>query len=590
MNKGHLKYTQPITRVHNIFRIRTVVNAVTKMNLKKKFPGDDEIGLILARTGLSKFRKEKIKDRIMRRARDHLLTASYMGLLSRVGRPFGYSSTISGRMLKSYGRDEECPKDALEEAVFIDRIMRLKLTNVYDLQLGKQYTSIRSRPCLYMLYILRGKAWLHEHQIAVATGGERCDPILHDKSTEKIFSSVAKYGKPRKEKLFHFYEDFHIKSQDRKNMTRNVRPLLDWCESMGLVESKEVAKTGGRWYNITERGNRILQMYGKKLPIWSIDFGTFRSAKAAILLLYTYLQMHRLTVGNGFLRQKLKTGLVLSEVSNLVQDIEKQINLTFADNYASLKTEVDFSWEYDVPPDKREEVLTFLKMLTRTYSIKAEEVIETLERSYIDQLRFSLQKEHIAIRETLTGSFAKSTSISEDPILTRVRDLIPSVGILSQYRSDFEKEVAILLRLLNLNAVKYQGQNADRCRKSHVMRFFENNPDILIMNGIECLVECKSSGEWHSPLRTEKGISKEIFLYHQYMPEVKSNSIVLIYEGMVDGKAQKFVHAILQDAKDVVFVTKNYLINSIHKLVLREKLLKVIRKPRRFKAASRILA
>lgn len=590
MKKKPLKFTQPITRVHNIFRIRTVVNAVTKMNLKKEFPGDDEIGLILARTGLSKFRKEKIKDRIMRRARDHLLTACYMGLLTRAGRPFGYSSTTPGKMLQSYARDEECPKDALEEAVFIDRIMRLRLTNVYDLQLGRQYTNVRSRPCLYILHILKRKPWLHEHHIAVATGGERCDPVLFDKTTKRVFSSVSSYRVPSRENLFQFYEDFHITPEDRKNMTRNVRPLLDWCESTGLVESKEVAKTGGRWYNIAKRGNRILRIYGQKLPIWFIDLGTTSSAKAAILLFYMYLRMHNLTVGNSFLRHRLKTGLVLSEVSSLVQDIDKQMNVSFEDDYVSLKTDVDFSWGYDVPPEKREEVFTFLKMLTRTYNIKAEEVVDFLERTYVDQLRFFLQKEHIAVRATLTGSFAKSTSISEDPILAKVKDLIPSVGILSQYRSDFEKEVAILLRLLNLNAIKYQGQLADRCRKSHVMRFFENNPDILIMDGIECIVECKSSGEWRSPLRMEKGVSKEIFLYHQYMPEVKSNSIVLVYEGKIDSKAQKFIYGILQDARDVVFVTRNYLLNSIHRLVLRERLLRVIRKPRRFKAMSRILA
>ncbi len=590
MKKGQLKFTQPITRVHNVFRIRTVVNAVSKMNLKKKFPGDDEIGLVLARTGLSKFRKEKIKDRIMRRARDHLLTACYMGLLSRVGRPFAYSSTISGKMLQSYKRGEECPKDAMEEAVFIDRIMRLKLTNAYDLQLGKQYTEIRSRPCLYILHILKQKPWLHEHHIAVATGAERCDPILSDKSARNVFSSIASYGAPSRENLSQFYKDFHIKPQDRKNMTRNVRPLLDWCESVGLVESKEVVKTRGRWYNITERGSHVLKMYGEKLPIWFIDLGTFSSAKAAILLFYTYLNLYGLTVGNSFLRHKLKTGLVLSKISDLIQDIEKQMNIAFEDNYARLTTSLDFSWGYDVPPEKREEVRSFLKLLAHTYRMKAEEVIESLERSYIDQLRFYLQKEHIAVRATLTGAFAESTSISEDPILARVKESIPSVGILSQYRSDFEKEAAILLRLLNFNAIKYQGQLADRCRKRHVIRFFENNPDILILNGMECLVECKSTGEWRSPLRTEKGISKEIFIYDQYMPEVKSNSIVLIYEGKIDSKAKKFVDGILQDAKDVVFVTKNYLVNSIHKLVLRERLLRIIRKPKRFKATSRILA
>jgi hypothetical protein len=71
---GKIAFAQPITRVHNLFRIRTIVNAVTDFNYKKKFPGDEEIGMVLARRGLSKLRRWKIKDRIMRRARDHLLT------------------------------------------------------------------------------------------------------------------------------------------------------------------------------------------------------------------------------------------------------------------------------------------------------------------------------------------------------------------------------------------------------------------------------------------------------------------------------------------------------------------------------------
>jgi len=35
-------FTPPITRVHNIFRIRTIVNAITKENRKNKYPNDEE--------------------------------------------------------------------------------------------------------------------------------------------------------------------------------------------------------------------------------------------------------------------------------------------------------------------------------------------------------------------------------------------------------------------------------------------------------------------------------------------------------------------------------------------------------------------
>lgn len=48
--KAHFQFTPPITRVHNIFRIRTVVNAVTTENKKGKFPNDKEIGIVLAKS------------------------------------------------------------------------------------------------------------------------------------------------------------------------------------------------------------------------------------------------------------------------------------------------------------------------------------------------------------------------------------------------------------------------------------------------------------------------------------------------------------------------------------------------------------
>lgn len=587
--KVPLKFMQPITRVHNIFRIRKVVNAVTKMNLKKKFPSDEEIGAVLAQTGLSKFRKEKAKDRIMRRARDHLLTAAYMGLLTRIGRPFGYLSTSAGHLLQSYTRDEECPKDALEEAIFIDKIMRLKLTNVYDLQYLGQYADLRSRPCLYILHILKSKHWLHEHQIAVAEGGQKCDPINTNSTTSKVLRLVSRYRKINKKNLSRFYQDFRIRNKDRRNMTRNVRPLLDWCESLGLLQSKVLAGVGGRLYNLTDRGKKVLNLYGEKIPIWFSDLGTVSSAKAAILLFYEFISIQGLHIKEKFLTHRLRIGLTRPKLLELVKEIEDQLGIQFSENYKKLESELDFTFHYDVPPKNKKEVLEFLEILARLCNIKVEEMIRKLEKESIDKLKFLLEEEHQAIKAVVTGTFSLRTAISEEPVLTRVPDLIPSVGVLSQYRSDFEKEVAILFRLLDLNAVKYQGQFADRCRKTHIMKFFENNPDILVINGIESLIECKSSGEWRSPLSSDKRVPKELFIYQQYMPEVKSNSIVLVYEGALDRDSKKFITSILKDTRDLVFVTKNYLINCIHKIVLRERLFRVVKEPRKFNVGSRIL-
>ena len=587
--RKRIAFTQPITRVHNLFRIRTIVNAVTDFNLQKKFPGDEEIGMVLAERGLSKLRRFKIKDRIMRRARDHLLTASYLGLLNRSGRPFGYWSTKAGKQLKIYRLDEECPKDAKEEAVLIDKIMRLKLTNVFDLQQSKQYLKLRSRPCLYILYALGNQKWLHEHQIAVITGPERCDPLLADKKTRLILTEVCKYGGVDEKLLSKFYRDYEIDEDMERNMTRNIRPLLDWCEALGLVESRDLPGVGGRWYNLTERGSRILSIYAHKAPVWYADLGSGAPLKAAIILFYRFLKDRNLTAGPKLLNQRLQTGLVETTARECIEELgEEKPKLRFATDYSSMESEVDFTFEYDVPIEEADMVRSLTKTLGQAYNIKIEQVLDATELDEIDELRFSLQQQHESVRMRETRSFANRTPTISELVLTKVSSVMPSVGVLSQYRSDFEKEVALFLRILDFNANKYQGQMADRCTKKHTIRFFENNPDILITNGIESLVECKSIGEWKPPL-SDKSVSKEIMTYQQMIAEVKPNSVVLAFEGTLDAESLSMVTSILEDTPDVVFVTKNYLLNCVQQAAKREQLLGIIKSPHNFDAASRIL-
>jgi len=583
-----LKFTQPITRVHNIFRIRTIVNAVTDLNKKKKFPGDEEVAMVLAKRGLSKLRREKIKDRIMRRARDHLLTASYMGLLNRSGRPFGYWSTAAGRQLKAYDIDEECPKDIKEEAVFIDKIMKLKLTNIFDLQQRKQYVKLRSRPCLYILSILQAQKWLHEHQIAVATGTKRCDPILADKETKQIFSEIREYAGLDEKSLLKFYEDYAIDEEIKRNMTRNVRPMLDWCEAVGLVESKDLLGVHGRWYNLTDRGFQVLSVYGRKIPLWYVDLGDGAPLKAAIILFYKFLKSRNLAAGSKFLSLSLQTGLIEAKVKDNVRELEEDQKLAFDKNYSTMNSEVDFTLEYDVPPEEADIVKSLLKKLGQTYKVESKNILDAIELDEIDELRFSLQKQHENIRKKETETFASRTATISEPVLTKVSSVMPSVGVLSQYKSDFEKEVALFLRIMDLNANKYQGQLADRCTKTYTIRFFENNPDILITNDIESLVECKSIGEWKAPL-SDKGIPKEIMTYQQLIAEVKPSSVLIAYEGTLDAKSLNLIVSILEDTPDVVFVTKNYLINCIYQPSLKGRIIEILKAPKKFDAASRIL-
>lgn len=587
--KKKLTFMQPITRVHNIFRIRTVINHVTKFNQKNKMPSDLEIGIVLAQTGLSKYRKQKIKDRIMRRARDHLLTAAYMGLLTRAGRPLKYKSTSSGMILSKYGPNEECPKDSLEEAVFIDKIMRLKLTNVYDMQTKRQYLHLRSRPVLYLLYVLSHSKYLHEHQIAVAAGGHRCDPITIDTPTRTMLNSVLSYRSSTSKSLNTFYSDFGIDQTDKKNMTRNIRPLLDWCEAVGLVKARQTENMIGRYYALTERGLKIKNFYSKLTPIWFNDLGVANVVKAAALLVYQYLFWKGASLDQSLLRVNFQAGLASLNFSDVVTELYETLGLRFSNDLTQLETPVDFTLEYDVPPEYRGEVRSYLTLFCKRSGLQVSDVISYSETGIIHKLASSFREEHLAVRASVTNSFSKSTALKKDPIMSKVAEIVPSVGILSQYRSDFEKEVALLLRLLDLNAIKYQGQLADRCTKKHVLSFFENNPDILIINHIESLVECKSIGEWRSPLSVEKSVAKEIITYQQFISEVKPNSVVVIYEGNLDTDSYGHVKGILEDAQDVVFVTKNYLVNCVHQHSLKERFLKVIRRPREYDADSRIL-
>jgi len=585
----HLAFTPPITRVHNIFRVRTVVNAVTSENKKHVFPNDEEIGLVLAKTGLSKYRREKVKDRIMRRARDHLLTASYMGLLSRIGRPFGYSSTTVGKSLQEYKTEEECPKDLKEEAIFIDRILRLKLTNVYDMQLGEQYLQHRSRPCLYLLHVLSSANPLHEHQLAVATGTKKCDPLVEDQKTRTLISKLTTYNTLGKDGLKQFYGDFGVRKDDRKNMTRNVRPLLDWCESVGLVVSKEINGVVGRWYDITERGKQMLALYSKKMPIWHIDLGELSEAKAALLIFYQYALSTGFDI-KGILSENLRVGLVITKISTLVQQLEECPGVILVNHGSEDEPELDFSFEYDVPPENRADVRGYLRSISNIAHVRLDRILQCVEMGPIERLERLLEKEQQDVRSTFTGRFAEGTSISSDPLLRQVSALIPTVGVLGQYKSHFEKEAVILLRLIGLNAIKYQGQLSDRSSRRHVIRFFENNPDILIINGIECLVECKSSGEWKAPLSGVKSVPKELLIYQQYLPEVGSNSVILVYEGLLDPNSRTIIASILEDSQNIVFVTKNYLINCVYKSSYRERLMKTIMNPNKFKPDQRILS
>ena len=581
-----MKFSPPISRVHKLFRLRIIVNEITKLNQRGDYPVNDEkIAVALRNAGLSKFKDERKQHRIERRARDHLLTATYLGLLTRIGRPFSYEPTRMGKKLLSYGQ-EECPKNANEESIFIDRLMTLKLTNVYDQQTKKQYQSFRSRPCLFLLHILKKANFMHEHQLAICLGSKCNHPYFMDKETKVLIKKIFPYSnsKDRIKQLNVFYQNFHISKEDKKNMTRNIRPILDWCIQVGLISSKSKDET--KWFQITKRGLGVYDIYKKKLPLWFLDLENLASIKAAILLFYKYAKAHNIDVSK-FLTVKMSTNFSSFQIVKIVQDLEK-LGIKFSPNYQTLENDIDFTLDYDIPPDQREHVLKHLNVLKKiSPNLNPRDIGEFSDDNELKDL---LNDENLEIKKDLTPEIARDSFIPPtDPLFNEIKESIPSVGILNQYRNPFEKEVSIFLNVLKFNSSKYQGQLAIKCSKRYAINFFENNPDIIIKNGLECLVECKSTNEWKNIDTIGKQVPKEIITYNNLLSEVKSNSIIIVYEGRLSKKATNYIKDLLNDCKNIIFINKDYLINAISTPIMKKKIEKVMKKPNEFTCEERIL-
>ena len=77
--------------------------------------------------------------------------------------------------------------------------------------------------------------------------------------------------------------------------------------------------------------------------------------------------------------------------------------------------------------------------------------------------------------------------------------------------------------------------------------------------------------------------------YEQMISEVKPNSVLIAYEGTLDAQSLTLVTSILEDTPDVVFVTKNFLLNCVHQPQKRTRLAEVLTSPRNFDKISRML-
>lgn len=536
-----------ITRVHTLHRIRTVVNCVVDL-VKNNATEIDDITIAnhLISTHLSKPTIKSFGDQIGRRARDHLETARYLGLLYRIktSNKYKHLPTLQGKKLAIYTFEETCPKDFNEEAIFIDRICRMKMTNTSYMQTPRGYEHYRSRICLNMLAALEiYGSKLSLFQIGAIVSETNLDVFKHKGKIKKLVKKITSKS----------YDRNYLKNltqEDIKNIRRDVTPFIDWCAQLDLV------RTNNDIINLTHRGSNFLNFYGKLMPIWWHDLSEWPSVAGASLLLINYLKLinEHLAI-KQLLQTKISVGLFKVEISDVLQQSLKEFYKTIIQT----ETLVDFSFQYDVPPEKFKEVeqilVTFLKTLG--YKNTSKDIINFLELYFEQKISSSLK----------TEADIKTTEIKKE---RNIDIRIAAASTLSQFKSPYEATTYLFLKAIETQTFrteKYQAQLGDFFKDDlRWGKFSENNPDLLLVNDFYGLVECKSSGEWGDTLNLRKVILSEIANYHDFCNTIKAIGIkrdcivVFSYEGEIKTEDKKGIEELLKkEFHNIIIVTQKAL-------------------------------
>lgn len=561
MNK---KSIPSITRVHSLHRIRTVVNHVTFLADKRVQVDDMAIADHLIATRLSKASVTKLKDQIGRRARDHLETARYLGLIYRKksGTKFAHFPTFWGKALSKYDIGQECPSDTLEEAIFVDRICRFKVANTSYLQeAGGVYAGFRNRLCLSILASLEQSKELDIYQIAAIVSELL---TLPDSQLEfpKIVSKVLseKWNKTYFQKLT---------GDNKRDIARDTQPFVDWCKHVGLIAEK--TDDNSRTYTITPRGKNVLAYYHNGIPIWWASLGPWAEFAAAAIILFNYLQINE--------RKELITKLSEVEVraglfeAGTIDSIVREVTGLTLRQILRHHFWFDFSMSYDVPPERYEFVLQQLQHLLTTLGIKTSpaKIIHDVEWASID---------------IWTAQFKEEADESSEALSKRlnIKAILPTSSIQYHFQSDYEAATYVFLLQLqheHFKVAKYQGQLTDYFTdEQHWNRMARTNPDLLVTNGFLSLVECKSIKEWGPKLIPNKSVVAELMMYSQFVtalsnqtgPSVKCRAVIS-YEGEIESKVFQAIHdLLLTQCSGVIIVLRSALQKALANQTARTEL------------------
>ena len=539
-----------ITRVHKLFRLRTIVNEIsTYVSYKSPGATSRDIGQILVDRKLSKTSILETNDKL-KRARDHANNASLLGLLIpvRQDHEFAYRRSVFGEMLSKYKFDDECPKDLHESAIFTDRMMRLKLTNPYDSR--HTYSKFHSRPFLNILTILKHQN-LHIAQIHYLLSITE-DISNNSELMKNLVKTFSEYPMYEEDAIDDFMKDFNITSRDkRKEIGRSTKPLLDWTQQVGLLGVQE-----DKWCFITEKGLEVQRLYSSLVPIWFDQLGFDPTLPSSLLMAY----MHAYIQDRELNPQKLP-----AEARKTLNSLNSKFGL-WNQSLRKLKHPIDFDLNYDVPFEWRESVLSRTKNLN-------------LSRMSIDDVSlWSISQ----IEQRLAGTGIEKTQ----------GELSKALGISIPRRECFQTELewqtCIRLRLFRLPANPYQGEFEGETD----LPMAANNPDVVIKNSLRSLVECKSANEWGKVVILDKRVGGELHMYQDYAEEVNANSALFVCDVERFDKT-KFLPGFEKRGNKldrVVLVLWSFLDKIQNDSSLLDRFIEILKEPRSLSPKQRILA
>lgn len=259
----------------------------------------------------------------------------------------------------------------------------------------------------------------------------------------------------------------------------------------------------------------------------------------------------------------------MPKISDLLEDLKEFVPLTR--NLCSLQNDIDFDFFYDVAPEHKHSVKNLYTRFSQMIDTKI--TLEDLNIIYQKRVFDSLKDtpEEINIRS-----------------LTEIYGFEPPRREL--FRVDFEFNMCLLLRHMKLNANKYQGSLTDRVSLPELENFVENNPDVLVTNGILFLVECKSRNEWPPETTFNKRILGEISIYQEYADQVRANCAIILTESLfTEENFYKALRSRLRRLPKVVLVNHTFLLKALADKNTRNILIKILTKPTDYKPADRIL-